>query len=58
MMMGRLTDRLKHGRMLVLEAVDKANSSIRLSVPLADFADAYDGESQEPRVVETTNKQL
>jgi hypothetical protein len=49
-----LIDRLKQGRMLVLDAVDKADSPIRLSVPLCDFADAYDGEPQEPKVFEET----
>jgi invasion protein IalB len=49
-----LIDRLKQGRTLVLEAIDKTDSPIRLGVPLADFADAYDGEPQEPKVFEET----
>jgi hypothetical protein len=53
-----LIDRLKQGRTLVLEAIDKTDSPIRLSVPLADFADAYDGEPQEPKVFEETAKKL
>jgi invasion protein IalB len=47
-----LVDQLKQGRMLVLEAIDKANSPISLTVPLVDFAKAYDGPSQEPKVFE------
>ena len=47
-----LVDQLKQGRMLVLEAIDKANSPISLTVPLVDFANAYDGPSQEPKVFE------
>jgi len=47
-----LVDQLKQGQVLALEAVDKANSPIRLTVPLADFANAYDGPSQEPKVFE------
>jgi hypothetical protein len=38
--------------MLVLEAIDKANSPISISVPLADFANAHDGPSTEPKVFE------
>jgi invasion protein IalB len=47
-----LVDQLKQGRMLVLKAIDKANSPISLTVPLVDFANAYDGPSQEPKVFE------
>jgi invasion protein IalB len=47
-----LVDLLKQGRMLVLEAIDKANSPISLTVPLVDFANAYDGPSQEPKLFE------
>jgi invasion protein IalB len=42
-----LVDQLKQGRMLVLTATDKANSPINLTVPLVDFANAYDGPPQE-----------
>ena len=47
-----LVDQLKQGQMLVLEAIDRANSPISLTVPLVDFANAYDGPSQEPKVFE------
>jgi invasion protein IalB len=45
-------DQLRRGRMLVLEAIDAANVPISLSMPLADFAEAYDGPSHEPRALE------
>jgi hypothetical protein len=45
-----LIEQLKQGRDLKLEAVDKANSPINLTVPLVDFANAHDGPAQEPRV--------
>jgi invasion protein IalB len=47
-----LVDQLKQGRMLALEAIDKDNSPISLTVPLVDFANAYDGPSKEPKVFE------
>jgi invasion protein IalB len=47
-----LVDQLKQGRMLVLKAIDKANSPISLTVPLVDFANAYDGPPQESKVFE------
>ena len=53
-----LIDRLKQGRMLVLEAVDKTGAPIRVSMPLDDFADAYDGEPQQPKVFEETATKL
>ena len=53
-----LVDKLKHGHILALEAVDKANLPIRLIMPLVGFADAYDGASHEPKVFETTQEKL
>jgi hypothetical protein len=47
-----LVDQLKQGQVLTLEAVDKANSLIRLTVSLADFVNAYNGHSREPKVFE------
>ncbi|NEV00655.1 invasion associated locus B family protein [Bradyrhizobium uaiense] len=47
-----LVDQLKQGHILALEAIDKANSPISLIVPLAGFADAYDGPKQETKVIE------
>jgi invasion protein IalB len=53
-----LIDQFKHGRDLKLEAWDKANSPVTVTVPLVDFTDAYDGPSLEPKVFETTAKKL
>ena len=49
-----LVDQLKQGKMLVLEATDKANSPISLTVPLVDFASAYDGPSKELKQFEVS----
>jgi invasion protein IalB len=47
-----LVDQLKHGQTLTLSAVDGDNSTIRLTLPLADFAKAYDGPPVQPKVLE------
>lgn len=47
-----LVDRLKQGHTLALGAIDKANSPINLIVPLAGFADAYDGPAQKAKMIE------
>ena len=53
-----LVDQLKQGKMLVLEAMDKANSPISLAVPLVDFASAYDGPSKEVKQFEASASDL
>ena len=53
-----LVNKLKHGHILALEAVDKANLPISLIMPLVGFADAYDGASHEPKVFEATQEKL
>jgi invasion protein IalB len=53
-----LIDQLKQGKMLVLEAMDKANSSIGFTVPLVDFASAYDGPSKELKQFEASTSDL
>ncbi|TWB91159.1 invasion protein IalB [Bradyrhizobium macuxiense] len=52
-----LVDQLKQGHTLGLEAIDKANSPISLIVPLAGFADAYDGPAQETKVIELSKEE-
>jgi invasion protein IalB len=47
-----LIDRLKQGRTLDLEAFDKSGSAVSFSIPLADFANAYDGPPQQPKPFE------
>jgi invasion protein IalB len=44
-----LIDQLKHGRMLVVEAMDSANAPISRSLPLLHFSDAYDGPAHDPK---------
>jgi invasion protein IalB len=53
-----LVDKLKHGRILALETMDKSNSPIRFVIPLVGLADAYDGASHEPKVFESTMEKL
>jgi invasion protein IalB len=47
-----LIDRLKHGQMLIVEALDSANAPISRSLPLLHFNDAYDGPALEPKAFE------
>src|SRR4051794_7816610 len=47
-----LVDQLKLGRTLFLEAFDKANLPINLTLPLVGFAHAYDGPPQGTKVFE------
>jgi invasion protein IalB len=53
-----LVDQLKQGKTLVLEAIDKANSPISFTVPLVDFASAYDGPPQELKAFEASRSDL
>jgi invasion protein IalB len=53
-----LDDQLKQGKMLVLEATDKANSPIGFTAPLVDFAGAYNGPSQELKAFEASTSDL
>jgi invasion protein IalB len=47
-----LVDQLKQGQTVAVQAVDRASSSVSLTVPLAGFDNAYDGPPQEPKVFE------
>ena len=51
-------DQLKHGQTLALSGVDGDNSAIHLTLPLAGFAEAYDGPPTEPKVFENQPKKL
>jgi invasion protein IalB len=53
-----LVDQLKQGKMLVLEAMDKANSPVGFTVPLVGFAGAYDGLSKELKQFEASTSDL
>jgi len=52
-----LIARLKRGHKLVFDAVG-ANGPMRFELPLADFATAYDGPPQEPKVFEAQSGKL
>jgi invasion protein IalB len=53
-----LVDRLKHGQTITLSAINRDNAAIRLTLPLAGFAEAYDGPPTEPKVFEEQPKKL
>jgi invasion protein IalB len=53
-----LVEQFRDGRYLRLEAVDKANLPITVTIPLTGFDEAYDGAPQEPKVFEMTAKKL
>jgi invasion protein IalB len=53
-----LLDQLKHGQTLTLSGVDGDNSAIRLTLPLAGFAEAYDGPPTEPKAFENQSGKL
>jgi invasion protein IalB len=47
-----VVERLKRSQTITIEATDASNQRLRLSFPLADFAEAYDGPATEPIVRE------
>jgi invasion protein IalB len=47
-----LVDQLKHGQTLSVTAVDGDNSPIHRILPLAGFAEAYDGPPAQPKAFE------
>jgi invasion protein IalB len=51
-------DQLKHGQTLTLSGVDGDNSAIHLTLPLAGFAEAYDGPPTEPKAFEVQSGKL
>jgi invasion protein IalB len=53
-----LVDRLKHGQTLAITAVDADNSAIHRILPLAGFAEAYDGPPTPPKVFEVQTGEL
>jgi invasion protein IalB len=53
-----LIDQLKHGQMLVLEAIGADNSPIRSTLPLAGFARAYEGPPVPPKEFVSAPKKL
>lgn len=50
--------RMKNGKNLYIQAFSMQQSVMTLSLPLADFARAYDGPAADPKQVEEQNKKL
>jgi invasion protein IalB len=53
-----LIARLKKGQQLVIQAINSNGQPISLTLPLADFAKAYDGPPTDPKVFEEQQKKL
>lgn len=53
-----LVTKLKNGRNLFVQAYSMQQSVFTLTLPLADFAKAYDGPATDPKDVEAQNKKL
>jgi invasion protein IalB len=53
-----LVDQLKHGQTLAVTAVDSDNSAIHRILPLAGFAEAYDGPPVQPKLFEVQEGKL
>jgi len=53
-----LINRLKRGRSLWVEGVSAGGNPIKVSLPLVDFARAYDGPPTDPKVFEAQQKKL
>jgi len=50
--------RLKKGQMLYMQAFSMQQNVMTLSIPLAEFAQAYDGPPADPKQIEEQNKKL
>jgi invasion protein IalB len=53
-----IVQKLKKGQNLYVQAYNMAQSVMTLSLPLADFAKAYDGPPTDPKELEEKNKKL
>jgi invasion protein IalB len=54
----RFIERLKRSQRITLEATDATHQRLSLSFSLADFAKAYDGPADEPKVFEESQQKL
>lgn len=50
--------RMKKGQMLYMQAFSMQQNVMTLSIPLAEFAQAYDGPPADPKQIEDQNKKL
>jgi invasion protein IalB len=55
---GELIGKLKKGQGLVVQGINSSNQAISLTVPLGDFAKAYEGPPTDPKVFEEQQKKL
>ena len=55
---GDVVTKLKKGQGLIVQAINAGGQPISLTLPLADFAKAYDGPPTDPKVLEEQQKKL
>ncbi len=53
-----LIGKLKKGQSLVVQAINSQGQAVSLTLPLPDFAKAYDGAPTDPKVLEERQKKL
>ncbi len=53
-----MVGKLKKGQGLIVQAINAGGQPISLTLPLADFAKAYDGPPTDPKVLEEQQKKL
>ena len=53
-----MVDKLKKGHFLTIKAINPGGYPISVSVPLTDFAKAYDAPAADPSLVEAQQKKL
>ena len=53
-----IVQKLKKGQNLFIQAYNMAQNVMTLSLPLGDFAKAYDGPATDPKELEEKNKKL
>jgi invasion protein IalB len=53
-----LVGKLKKGQGLIVQAINAGGQPISLTLPLSDFAKAYDGPPTDPKVLEEQQKKL
>ena len=53
-----LIGKLKKGQSLVVQAINSQGQAVSLTLPLPDFAKAYDGPPTDPKVLEERQKKL
>jgi invasion protein IalB len=55
---GELIGKLKKGQSMVIQGINSQGQAISISVPLPDFAKAYDGPPTDPKVLEERQRKL